>query len=398
MINIFQNEKDSKNALIKNKIVEFFIHNGNSTNTDLSKELNLSIPTVSKLINDMIEEGFVLEYGKQETSEGRKPILYGLNPDSGHFIGVDMGQDCIHMGQMNFRGELVNLLMDIPFCYANTMESLDELCHHINKFIDSLDIPRKKILNVNLNIPGRVNSGTGYSYSYYNVSEEPLTAILTNKIGIHTNIDNDTRAMAYGEYMQGCVKGEKDIIFINMSWGLGMGIILDGHLYTGKSGYAGEIGHMPYFDNEIICHCGKKGCLETETSGRAFYRKVKEHIEAGETSILSQDGQTDFTVEDLINATNREDPLCLEVLEQIGLNLGKALAGIINIFNPDLVVIGGILSQTGNFLMHSIETSVLKYSLNLVNKDTHIVQSKLKERAGVIGACMLARKFVIDQQ
>ncbi|KGI60054.1 ROK family protein [Prevotella sp. DNF00663] len=398
MINIFQDEKDSKNMLIKNKIVEFFIHNGNSTNTDLSKELNLSIPTVSKLINDMSDEGFVLEYGKQETSEGRKPILYGLNPDSGYFVGVDMGQDCIHMGLMNFRGELINLLMDIPFQYANTMESLNDLCQHINKFIDSLEISRKKILNVNLNIPGRVNSGTGYSYSFYNVSEEPLTAILTEKIGIHTNIDNDTRAMAYGEYMQGCVKGEKDIIFINMSWGLGMGIILEGHLYKGKSGYAGEIGHMPYFDNEIICHCGKKGCLETEASGRAFYRKVKEHIEAGETSILSQDGQTDFTMEELINATNREDPLCLEVLEQIGLNLGKALAGIINIFNPDLVVIGGTMSQTGNFLMHSIETSVLKYSLNLVNKDSHIVQSKLKERAGVIGACMLARKVVIEEQ
>ena len=202
--------------------------------------------------------------------------------------------------------------------------------------------------------------------------------------------------MTFGEYMKGCVKGEKDILFVNLSWGLGLGIVIDGNLYKGKSGFSGEFGHMPAFDNEIICHCGKKGCLETEASGKAFIRIVSERIKNGETSILPDSGNEEYSLEELIDATNREDPLCLDVLESIGQKLGKAIATLINIFNPDLVVIGGTMSQTGNLLMHSINTSILKYSLNLVNKDTKICISKLKDRAGVIGACMLARKSVLD--
>ena len=202
--------------------------------------------------------------------------------------------------------------------------------------------------------------------------------------------------MTFGEYMKGCVKGEKDILFVNLSWGLGLGIVIDGNLYKGKSGFSGEFGHMPAFDNEIICHCGKKGCLETEASGKAFIRIVSERIKNGETSILPDSGNEEYSLEELIDATNREDPLCLDVLEGIGQKLGKAIATLINIFNPELVVIGGTMSQTGNFLMHSINTSILKYSLNLVNKDTKICISKLKDRAGVIGACMLARKSVLD--
>jgi predicted NBD/HSP70 family sugar kinase len=94
--------------------------------------------------------------------------------------------------------------------------------------------------------------------------------------------------MTYGEHMQGCVKGEKDIIFVNLSWGLGIGIIIDGKIYIGKSGFSGELGHVNAFDNEILCHCGKKGCLETEASGSALHRILLERINNGESSVLSQ--------------------------------------------------------------------------------------------------------------
>ena len=98
----------------------------------------------------------------------------------------------------------------------------------------------------------------------FNFEERPLADILHEKIGIPVSIDNDTRAMAYGEMLKGVVKGDKDIVFINLSWGLGSALIFDGKIYTGHSGFSGEFGHFSVFDNEIICHCGKKGCLETE--------------------------------------------------------------------------------------------------------------------------------------
>lgn len=397
MMNLFNMEKENKGNLIKCKVLKFYIANGNSTIIDLSKDLCLSIPTTTKLINDMCDEGYVKEYGKLETSEGRHPNLYGVNPDSGYFIGVDINHTSVNIGLMNFQGDLVDLRMDAPYKFQNTAESLDELCGIVTNFIDNLDTEKDKIFNVNFNISGRVNPDTGYSYSVFNFSETPLSKIISDKIGFLVNIDNDSRAMAYGEYMSGCVKGERNVIFINVGWGLGLGIVIDGKLYKGKSGFSGEIGHVHTFNNEILCHCGKKGCLETETSGSAFHRMFVERINNGETStLLNKHKVADITLEDLIRATNHEDVLCIDIVENLGKKLGEYLAGLINIFNPELVVVGGTMSLTGDYLLQPMTTSVRKYSLNLVFRDTRICLSKLKDRAGVIGACMLGRNNMFE--
>lgn len=257
----------------------------------------------------------------------------------------------------------------------------------------------EKILNININISGRVNPESGYSFSQFNFSERPLAEVLTEKIGYQVCIDNDTRAMTYGEYLQGCVKGEKDIIFVNIGWGLGIGIIIDGKIYTGKSGFSGEFGHINAFDNEILCHCGKKGCLETETSGSALYRILQERIRNGECSILSErigNKELPLTLDEIIAAVNKEDLLCIEIVEEIGQKLGKQIAGLINIFNPELVIIGGTLSLTDDYIAQPIKTAVKKYSLNLVNQDSAIMLSKLRDKAGIVGACMLARSRMFE--
>ena len=187
-------------------------------------------------------------------------------------------------------------------------------------------IDTKKILNININISGRVNPESGYSFSIFNFSERPLAEVLTEKIGYSVCLDNDTRAMTYGEYMKGCVNGEKNILFVNISWGLGIGIIIDGKIYTGKSGFSGEFGHINAFENEIICHCGKKGCLETETSGSALHRILLQRIHEGESSILSKRVDTKnnpLTLDEIITAVNKEDLLCIEIVEEIGQKLRK---------------------------------------------------------------------------
>lgn len=392
-------EVGTKNALLKKKIITHYIYNGSSTITDLAKELDLSVPTVTKFISEMCEEGYINDYGKLETSGGRYPSLYGLNPESGYFIGVDIKKFAINIGLINFKGDMVELKMNIPFKSENTSEALEELCKLILQFIKKVDIDNDKILNININVSGRVNPESGYSFSQFNFEERPLAEVLTEKIGFRVTIDNDTRAMTYGEYMKGCVKGEKDIIFVNVSWGLGIGIIIDGKIYTGKSGFSGEFGHTNVFDNEIICHCGKKGCLETEASGSALHRILIERIQNGESSILSNrilSKDNVLTLDEIIASVNKEDLLCIEIVEEIGQKLGKQIAGLINIFNPELVIIGGILSLTGDYITQPIKTAVRKYSLNLVNKDSAIMTSKLKDKAGIVGACMLARSRMFE--
>ena len=203
--------------------------------------------------------------------------------------------------------------------------------------------------------------------------------------------------MAYGEYMRGAVKGEKDILFVNLTWGLGLGIIIDGQLYYGKSGFSGELGHFCMCDNEILCHCGKKGCLETEASGSAFQRILMERHKNGSNTVLAQklENEEEISLNDLLDAVHKEDVLCIEILEQIGLNLGKGIAGLINIFNPELVILGGTLAQAGDYINLPVQSAIRKYSLNLVSQDTEIKLSKLGEKAGVYGACLLSRSKLL---
>lgn len=392
-------EKGSKMAMMKKKIITHYIYNGSSTITDLAREMDLSVPTVTKFIDEMCEDGYIIDCGKLETSGGRHPSLYGLNAESGYFVGVEVRSSSVNLGLINFKGDIVQLKMGVPFRIKNTPENLDELCKIIRLFLEKTEVDHQKILNINVNLSGRVNPDLGYSYSVYSFGERPLTDIIAEKVGPYrVSIDNDTRAMIYGEYMQGAVKGEKNILFVNVSWGLGMGIIIDGKIYKGKSGFSGEFGHNFGYENEIICHCGKKGCIETEVSGAALHRMLLEHIHNGESSIIShnQKNLENLTLDDIIDAVNKEDLLCIELVEEIGVKLGRHVAGLINIFNPELVIIGGALSRTGDYLIQPITTAIRKYTLNLINRDSVIVESKLKEKAGIIGACMLSRSKLFE--
>ena len=148
-----------------------------------------------------------------------------------------------------------------------------------------------------------------------------------------------------------------------------------------------------------ICHCGKRGCLETEVSGEALYSELLKCVHEGKQSILSakiKEDESSLTLYDIVDATNKEDLLCIELTEEIGQKLGRYLAGLINLLSPELVIIGGVLAQTGDYILQPIRSAVRKYSLNLVNKDSAIILSKLQEKAGVTGACMLARKKLFD--
>lgn len=393
-------ETGNKNALLKKRIINYYIYNGNSTIAELAKSLDISIPTTTKIIDEMSNAGFINTYGKLETTEGRHPLLYGLNPESGYFVGVDINHQSINIGLINFNGELMDHRMKIPYKFRNNVDGLDDLCALIREFISSVQVKQSKILNVNVNISGRVNPESGYSYSWFNFGEDPLTQLISERIGGYpVSIDNDTRAMTYGEYLCSDLNSKKNVLFVNISWGLGLGIIIDGKSYSGNSGFAGEFGHYPSYDNEIICHCGKKGCLETEASGKAIHRKLTERINRGESSIIPREVIEDtetVNLEAIVNAVNKEDVLCIELVEEVGHKLGKHIAGLINLFNPEAVVIGGILSMTGDYIIQPIRASVRKHSLNMVNRDTVICASHLREKAGMVGACMLARSRIFE--
>ena len=388
-----------RSASLKKDIICYYINNGDNTLADLGKELDLSVPTVTKMVGELIEDGIVMDFGKIETPGGRRPNIYGLNQNSGYFIGVDICHSHVNIGFTDFKGELISEELSVPFIESQPQDRFQRLCEIITQFIHKSKVPKHKILSMGINISGRVNTLTGHSYSSFYFDERPLTEMFENELNINVSIDNDSRAMTYGEYIKGCVNGEKNVLYVNVSWGLGLGIIVGGQLYYGKSGFSGEFGHIPAFGNEILCLCGKKGCLETEASGLALHRKFLEKLHSGHSSLLTQKSgynpNAPISLNDIIEVALQEDMLAIELIEEIGNSLGKHIAGLINLFNPELVVIGGTLAYAGDYLMLPLRSAIRKYSLNLVSQDSTIKISKLGEKAGLLGASLLARsKFI----
>ncbi len=393
----FLNNIDGKNSAIKQKILGLCITEGDYSIADLSKELNSSIPTITKLVGELINEGYLEDMGKQGTNGGRRPSIYGLNPSAGYFVGVDIRRDDLSIAVTNFKGQTIMSQVDTDYTLEATEESFRGLCELILNYLKSAKIDTEKVNAYGINLTGRVNNNTGYSFSYFIGEDRPLSSVLEELLGAPVFVENDSRAMTYGEYICGVANNEKDMLFLNVSWGLGMGMIIDGKLSYGKSGFSGEIGHFPLLDNDRMCQCGKIGCLETGASGLALHRNFIEKLKEGRTSLLSEkyNAGVEITLDDIIDAVLEEDVLAIETVEEVGFILGRAIAGLINIFNPELVVIGGKLAAAKDYLMIPIKGSINKHSLNIVNKDTTIKFSKLGKKAGPLGACMLSRSKLL---
>ena len=397
MSNSFLGRIDGKNSALKKQILKLCINEGDYSLADLSKELNTSIPTITKLVGELIEDGFLREVGKIDTNGGRRPSVYGLNPSAGYFVGVDIRRKYFNYAVTDFKGTLIDFHEEVDFIVQNSEESFRELCRNLKTLLKEGGIDPEMVLAYGFNLTGRVNNETGYCFTYFLGEDKPITSVLTDEMGKPSFIDNDSRAMTYGEYISGVANDEKNMLFINISWGLGMGMILDGKLAYGKSGFSGEVGHFTFLNNNQVCHCGKTGCLETGASGLAIYRIFMEKLKAGRNSILSEkfNKGEEIHLEEIIDAVQEEDVLAIETLEEIGTTLGMAIAGLINIFNPELIVLGGSVAKTKEFLLLPVRSSIQKHSLNIINSDTTIKFSKLGDKAGTIGSCMLSRSKLL---
>ncbi|MBQ0080112.1 MAG: ROK family transcriptional regulator [Alistipes sp.] len=386
-----------KNNIIKRNILAYMAKNGESTLADLTKELKISVPTITKLVQELVDEGIVIDLGKVETPGGRRPNVYGLAHTTIYFAGVNVGRDRMDYVITDLHNNVIYEKTDENFELTDRTNCLQTIIKNIENFLANCEIERQKIIGLGLCIVGRVNTHQGRSYKYFTSTEESLKELIESRIGIHVIVENDTRARCFAEYTQSKARDEHNVLYLHLGLGVAIGIVIDGKLYYGKNGFAGEFGHIPFFNNEKICFCGKKGCLETEVSGLAIEQKMGELVRSGANTILRTryENNEQIHIDDIIQAALSDDNLSIELLEEAGEKVGKAVAFLINIFNPETVIIGGNLAAAGDYLLLPIKASTNKYSLSLVYKDTKFRLSKLSSSAPALGVAMLMRNHII---
>lgn len=385
-----------KNDLAKRQIVAYMAVQGESSIASLSKYIGISIPSVTKLIGELVDDGFVVDKGKIATEGGRRPNIYGLSGESMYFLGVYVGFDGVSMVLTDLHSDIAVAESHADFFIENTQESFDAFYDILMNFIDRLRAEDKKIIGLGVSLVGRVNPQKGEGYAFYNFLEQPMSQILEQKTGIKTLVENDVRAKCYAEYFAAEVK-PNNAIFLELGMGVAIGIIIGGELYYGNSGFAGEFGHVPFSDNNILCYCGKKGCLETEISARAVERKMGEKLARGLNSKLSESFRDKgyVSIEEIEDAANADDNLAIETLIEVADDIGRGVSFLINVFNPETITIGGRAAGAGEHLLLPIKSAVSKYSIRLVASDTEIKMSSANFETSALGAALLIRKNIL---
>jgi len=377
----------------ESKILKLCISRGSMSIADFSKDLELSIPTTTKLIESMIASGLLKDEGKIGTNGGRRPNIYGLNPEAGYFVGVDVARQHFHIAVCNFKGEVMMFIQDIEFVLEANPDSFRGMCKLTKDEVAKAGIDWDKVLGVGVSLSGRVNPEKGFSLTYFVSDDIPVKDLFEKEFKVPVTLENDSRAMAYGEYMTLGKEANPNMLFINISWGLGMGIIVNGELYYGTSGFSGEVGHFPLLDNGIMCRCGKIGCLETGASGSALKRWILDRMAEGAqtslTNVMRENGE--IRLHNILDAIEEGDMLAIEGIGVMGDTLGRGIAGLINLFNPGLVILGGRLIVGRDYLMLPIKTAINKLSLSKVSSDTKLRFSVLERKAASIGNCLLSR-------
>lgn len=378
----------NRQVALKRKIVALLSKSGNSlTIPEICRRVKLSVPTGTKLINELMESRIIIETGKMETESGRRPNLFTIDRDYAYCIGLVVQLKGLTLKIFNLGMEQVYGSRDSGFILENTPGCLDQVIAFIRGSVEQSGVSMERVLGLGIGITGRVNSLTGQSYNYFNFLENSVTGFIGNQFPFPVFIDNDTHVLGLAVQAFGEARNRKNCFVVNLSRGLGLVMISNGEIVTGENYFAGEFGHIQFADSERLCLCGKRGCLGTEVSGYALEQKFREKTAAGEVSLLP--GTLDpesIHYGNIIDAANEGDALSISLVHQIGFHLGKALGNMINLLNPGVIIIGGTFTSAREILSDAIKSGMFHTALPLPLKYCELMFSSIGPDAAVRGA------------
>ena len=358
---------------------------------ELSDLFNRSIPVISKAINELVTEGMVIEQGHAPSSGGRRPQTYSLKPDALYILAIAMDQLSTRIQLFDLLNQPVAKQLNIGLELLNNPCALSILAGHINNYIAATGFPTDKIAGMGIGMPGFVNVNQGINYTYLESGDQTLTEYLTQSTGIPAYIDNDSRLIALAELKFGDTESQDSIMVINIGWGIGLGMIVGGEIFRGHNGFAGEFSHIPILEEGDLCACGKQGCLEAEASMLVVAKKAKQGIVQGRLSTLEimKDESAEKMGDAIMDAALNGDNFAIDLLSDAGYKIGKALAILIHIMNPETIILSGRGSKVGKILLAPIQQALNKYCIPRLAANTSLVISELGFESEIIGAAVL---------
>lgn len=351
---------------------------GSLTQAEIARSTGLSAATVSNIVREL-KEGGTVEV-TPTSAGGRRARSVSLSGDAGIVIGVDFGHTHLRVAVGNLAHQVLAEESEPLDVDASSAEGFGRAEQLVNRLIETTGISPGKVIGVGLGVPGPIDveSGTLGSTSILpgwtgiNPSDE-----LAGRLGVPVYVDNDANLGALGELVWGSGRGVRDLAYIKVASGVGAGLVIDGHIYRGPGGTAGEIGHITLDESGPVCRCGNRGCLETFTAARYVL------------PLLQPGHGADLTMERVVQLAREGDPGCRRVIGDVGRHIGSGVATLCNLLNPSRVVLGGSLAEAGELVLGPIRDSVSRYAIPSAARQLSVLPGALGGRAEVLGALAL---------
>lgn len=366
------------------RIVEFLLVNGSSTQAELARGTGLSTATVSNIVRDMAAKGVVVT--SPVTSSGRRALLVQLTDTGDIAVGVDFGRRHVRIVLSTLGYEVIaEEEMPLPLGY-DVSGAVDQAADLLDRMLEAGAHDRQSVLAVGIGIPGPIDRRTGTVLQGAILPEWVGVRLrdLENTFRFPVVVDNDANLGALAEVKWGVNRGVRNLIFVKIGTGIGAGLILNGLPYHGHLGITGELGHTPVVEHGVICRCGNRGCLETIASTSVM-------IES-----LSHGANAPVSTADILRRGRERDPSVLRVVSDAGTAIGQAIGNIANVINPELVLIGGPLVGLGEALLEPIRRGIQNNAIPVIAQTTLVRISSLGDRAESLGAAGLVIQGALD--
>ncbi|HJR80033.1 MAG TPA: ROK family transcriptional regulator, partial [Anaerolineales bacterium] len=387
----FIGDQESLRQINLSTVLTHLRQNAPISRAALAEITGLNRATITRLVRELIEHGFVRETGFQALRAGRPSILLQLDPDAGCIIGAEI--------EVNFASVILTDLSaqilwreEIDFADSDEQDAiLNSIAQLVRKACAKATETNRHILGLGMSLPGLVDVTSGVLLFAPNMrwSDVPIRQWLQNEFDFPIYLDNKANMAALAERYFGSARDSDYVLYINITAGVGAGIVLNQRILPGASGLAGEVGHMTIDPNGVKCNCGSYGCWETYVSALAVFRRVRESILGGEESQLAEvvrDGFERITILLMVEAARNGDRVALAAFEETGFYLGVGLANLINAFNPQKVVLGGYVTQAYEFLLPVIQKTIGERTLRWPREAADIVVATYLNDASLMGA------------
>jgi len=381
-----------KKTLYRRRIIKEFYFTNNLSCSDVSTRVKMSLPLTTKVLNELVEEKYIVETGFAPSTGGRRPLMYSLRPDALYIVAVAMDQLFTRIVIVNMQRRQVTEVEKFE-CHLDKNPGVrDRLIERIDEHINLSGIGKEEIAGIGISMPGFVDTKKGINYSFLETGDISLAQYISDRTGIQTFIENDSSVIALAEFRFGAARNKKTAMVINLGWGIGLGMILNGELFRGHNGFAGEFSHLPLFSNNKLCSCGKSGCLETEASLLELIVEAEAGIRNGRLSMLSTSlpaENSDQAARAILSAAEKGDKFAVELLSRAGYHIGRGVAILIHLLNPETIILSGRGASAGKIWQAPIQQALNEHCIPRLAENTGIELSTLGYHAELIGAAAL---------